>query len=60
MPKTSKPTTNAKPAECRVEDCLREPTTRGLCDSHWASRRGLAEPKEVDRGAADADVYARP
>lgn len=32
-------------AECRVPDCTREPTTRGLCDAHWASQRGLAEPK---------------
>lgn len=25
---------------CNVQDCVREPVVRGLCDAHWASRRG--------------------
>jgi hypothetical protein len=34
---------------CNVPGCTNEPTTRGLCDPHWATHRGLANPKE-DRG----------
>lgn len=32
--------------ECNVPDCWREPTTRGLCDAHYATHRGLGNPKE--------------
>lgn len=35
------------PAECNVPRCPRTPTTRGLCDAHWATMRGLADPKVV-------------
>lgn len=30
---------------CNVGDCVRKATVRGLCDAHWASRRGDADPK---------------
>lgn len=49
---SSKTTPETKPAKkaasrraCNVPDCGRKPTTRGLCDAHWASRRGDANPK---------------
>lgn len=40
----------AAAAECNVPRCPRTPTFRGLCDGHWASMRGLADPKEVASG----------
>jgi hypothetical protein len=36
--------------KCNVGECRGEVTTRGLCDAHWASRRGDADPKEKRSG----------
>lgn len=33
---------------CNAPDCKRKPTNRGLCDAHWATQRGLADPKQKD------------
>ncbi|MFI6759371.1 hypothetical protein ACIBF5_09545 [Micromonospora sp. NPDC050417] len=35
-------------AECNVLRCKRPPTTRGVCDPHYATHRGYAkkEPKK--------------
>lgn len=40
--KASKP----KAGVCNVEGCTREAKVRGLCNGHYASRRGDADPKE--------------
>jgi hypothetical protein len=35
----------AAPKTCNAPDCTKAPTSRGLCDPHWASLRGLADKK---------------
>lgn len=42
------PTTepDAEPALCNVPGCLAEPVTRGLCEAHWCTHRGLADPED--------------
>lgn len=40
-----KPSTAERSRTCNVPDCVRQPTTRGLCDAHWMSQRGLADPR---------------
>jgi hypothetical protein len=50
---TASKTTETKPAakaECNVPDCTRKPTIRGLCDGHYQSRRGDADPKTKRKG----------
>ncbi|GAA1549902.1 hypothetical protein GCM10009804_03100 [Kribbella hippodromi] len=46
--KSTQPASDVQPAkaECNAPDCPRTPTTRGLCDAHYASLRGLADPKD--------------
>lgn len=56
MPSSSK---NPTPA-CKLADCVAEPATRGLCEIHYATHRGLADREEGDRGPADAYLPARP
>lgn len=43
---TRSKTTRKPVAQCNVPDCPRKPTNRGLCDGHWATHRGLADPKK--------------
>ena len=31
---------------CNAPDCTKAPKKRGLCDPHWATLRGLADPKK--------------
>lgn len=33
-----------EPSHCNVPSCPHEPTTRGLCDAHWSTHRGKADP----------------
>jgi hypothetical protein len=47
-PRTRKSTTTKPEPElrvCKTADCTKTATTRGLCDGHWMSRRGDADPK---------------
>lgn len=39
---SNKPTTRRRATCAGAPDCPHPPTTHGLCDAHWASRRGLA------------------
>ncbi len=38
----------SKASGCKIENCTKPATTRGLCDGHWMSRRGDADPKTKD------------
>ncbi|GAA2543722.1 hypothetical protein [Pseudonocardia hydrocarbonoxydans] len=43
-------TPKARPAPlptCNVPGCPRTGRVRGLCDPHWATHRGLADPKDT-------------
>lgn len=31
--------------ECKIGDCTKPGANRGLCDGHWMTRRGDADPK---------------
>lgn len=32
---------------CNLPGCTELPTTRGLCEVHWCTHRGLADPEPV-------------
>jgi hypothetical protein len=60
MQRNDKATPKRKAPECNVPGCRAEPVARGLCDPHWSTHRGLADPAPEEFVAADHPEVALP
>lgn len=42
-----------KARKCNLPGCVLDAVTRGLCDAHWCTHRGLADVEVQDDGPAE-------